>query len=127
MNGKGYVFFLSEVVKFDPTLFHLKCFSAFSAPVSNCLREHVKSLSSSCPHLKAVGRFFPSCKSNGDYEEWQCNEHYGVCWCVDRDGNEIPGTRQKGKPDCEKLGKKDGQCRSHKKIFLLSVKDDFYS
>jgi len=73
------------------------------APVSNCLREHVKSLSSSCPHFKAAGRFFPSCKSNGDYEEWQCNEHYGVCWCVDRDGNEIAGTRQKGKPDCKKM------------------------
>ncbi|XP_068710293.1 uncharacterized protein [Montipora foliosa] len=73
-----------------------------AAPVSNCLSEHVKSLSSSCPHLKAPGRFFPTCKPNGEYEERQCNDHYGVCWCVDKEGNEVPGSRQNGKPDCVK-------------------------
>ena len=74
------------------------------APVSSCVSEHLKSLSSSCPHFKATGRFFPNCKPDGGYEELQCNELYGVCWCVDKDGNEISGSRQNGKPNCVKQG-----------------------
>lgn len=52
-----------------------------------------------------VGAFVPSCKLNGDYEEKQCHGSTGFCWCVDKLGNELPGTRIRGGPDCIGFGK----------------------
>ena len=83
----------------------LSAFSCFQKLVatSDCVSEHAKSLSSSCPILKAIGRFFPKCKPDGGYEQLQCGPS-GFCWCVDEEGNEIPGSRQHGKPKCMKQG-----------------------
>ncbi|XP_078366590.1 uncharacterized protein LOC144650724 isoform X3 [Oculina patagonica] len=47
-----------------------------------------------------VGAFLPSCKLNGDYEEVQCHGSTGFCWCVNKLGNEIQGTRTRGEPNC---------------------------
>ena len=49
--------------------------------------------------------FVPECKADGSYAAVQCFEHQGFgrqCWCVDKDGEEIKGTRNSnGKtPDC---------------------------
>ena len=52
-----------------------------------------------------VGAFISSCKRNGDYEEIQCHGSTGYCWCVDKYGNELPGTRTRDEPDCINLGK----------------------
>jgi len=70
------------------------------APIPACVSEHVKTLSSSCHHAQFSGRSLPKCEPDGGYEEVQCAETYGVCWCVDKDGREIPRTRQSGKPNC---------------------------
>ncbi|XP_048588383.1 equistatin-like [Nematostella vectensis] len=43
----------------------------------------------------------PRCKDDGSFEETQCCASTGECYCVDRDGTELEGTRQKGQPDCE--------------------------
>ena len=51
-----------------------------------------------------VGAFLPSCKLNGDYEEVQCHGSTGYCWCVDKLGNELPGTRTRGEPNCTLSG-----------------------
>lgn len=40
-----------------------------------------------------VGQFIPRCDDNGAYEPMQCHGSTGHCWCVDRNGQEIPGTR----------------------------------
>ncbi|XP_068597303.1 nidogen-1 [Brachionichthys hirsutus] len=40
-----------------------------------------------------VGQYVPSCDENGAYEATQCHGSAGQCWCVDRHGQEIPGTR----------------------------------
>ncbi|XP_029962713.1 nidogen-1 [Salarias fasciatus] len=40
-----------------------------------------------------VGQYVPSCNENGEYEPMQCHGSTGHCWCVDRNGQEIPGTR----------------------------------
>ncbi|XP_034040107.1 nidogen-1 [Thalassophryne amazonica] len=40
-----------------------------------------------------VGHFVPTCDENGAYEPMQCHGSTGQCWCVDRNGQEIPGTR----------------------------------
>ncbi|XP_074532459.1 nidogen-1 [Halichoeres trimaculatus] len=40
-----------------------------------------------------VGQYIPTCDENGLYEPMQCHGSTGHCWCVDRNGQEIPGTR----------------------------------
>ncbi|XP_041803273.1 nidogen-1 [Chelmon rostratus] len=40
-----------------------------------------------------VGQYIPACDENGAYEPMQCHGSTGHCWCVDRNGQEIPGTR----------------------------------
>ncbi|OXB59200.1 hypothetical protein ASZ78_007405 [Callipepla squamata] len=40
-----------------------------------------------------VGQFIPQCDEHGNYVPTQCHGSTGYCWCVDRDGNEIDGTR----------------------------------
>ncbi|XP_071337229.1 nidogen-1 [Trachinotus anak] len=40
-----------------------------------------------------VGQYIPTCDENGDYEPMQCHGSTGHCWCVDRNGQEIPGSR----------------------------------
>jgi len=51
---------------------------------------------------KPVGKFIPTCDEDGFFSPKQCNVN-NICWCVDRNGGEIKGTRQKGDPDCKTL------------------------
>ena len=55
------------------------------------------------------GKYIPKCTETGEYEKMQClYGNVGECWCVNEDGEELAGTRQKGKgrPDCEQGKKK---------------------
>ncbi|KAA8584008.1 nidogen-1 [Etheostoma spectabile] len=49
-----------------------------------------------------VGQYIPTCDENGAYEPMQCHGSTGHCWCVDRNGQEIPGTRSRpgSRPMC---------------------------
>uniref|UniRef100_A0A8C2WHH2 Nidogen 1 n=1 Tax=Cyclopterus lumpus TaxID=8103 RepID=A0A8C2WHH2_CYCLU len=40
-----------------------------------------------------LGQFVPTCDENGGYKPTQCHGSTGYCWCVDRNGQEIHGTR----------------------------------
>ncbi|XP_055034600.1 CD74 molecule, major histocompatibility complex, class II invariant chain a isoform X1 [Misgurnus anguillicaudatus] len=46
------------------------------------------------------GFFRPQCDEEGNYLPMQCWHSTGYCWCVDKNGNEIKGTRIRGKPIC---------------------------
>ncbi|KAG7492928.1 hypothetical protein MATL_G00019390 [Megalops atlanticus] len=48
------------------------------------------------------GIYVPSCDALGNYEPMQCHGSIGQCWCVDRNGREIPGTRTRpgSTPSC---------------------------
>ena len=50
--------------------------------------------------LQPVGRFMPQCEPDGNYSQIQCWASTGYCWCADKDGKEVYGTRVRGKPDC---------------------------
>ncbi|KAM4690530.1 nidogen-2 [Rhinophrynus dorsalis] len=41
----------------------------------------------------AVGQFVPECDQEGNYTPLQCHGSTGHCWCVDKHGEEIHGTR----------------------------------
>ena len=49
--------------------------------------------------------FVPQCDENGAFKKTQC--HNGQCWCVNKNGKELKGTRTEfGNPPCEQ-GKAD--------------------
>lgn len=44
--------------------------------------------------------FMPVCRPDGSYVPEQCDSSIGQCWCVDKNGNELVGTRVSGSPAC---------------------------
>ncbi|KAM8921253.1 nidogen-2 [Pelodytes ibericus] len=38
-------------------------------------------------------QYVPQCDAYGDFSPLQCHGTSGYCWCVDKDGREIPGSR----------------------------------
>ncbi|XP_067899716.1 testican-1 isoform X1 [Heterodontus francisci] len=44
--------------------------------------------------------FMPRCNADGSYKPSQCHSSTGQCWCVDKYGNEIAGSRIQGTPIC---------------------------
>ncbi|NXF03730.1 THYG protein, partial [Smithornis capensis] len=42
--------------------------------------------------------YIPQCQDSGAFDEVQCDMELRQCWCVDPEGMEIYGTRQRGKP-----------------------------
>ncbi|ELU06158.1 hypothetical protein CAPTEDRAFT_227529 [Capitella teleta] len=41
---------------------------------------------------KLIGAYIPRCTDHGDFMAKQCHASTGQCWCVNFDGQEIPGT-----------------------------------
>uniref|UniRef100_A0AAY4D127 Thyroglobulin type-1 domain-containing protein n=1 Tax=Denticeps clupeoides TaxID=299321 RepID=A0AAY4D127_9TELE len=44
------------------------------------------------------GVYKPQCDEQGDYMPMQCWSSTGYCWCVDKNGNKIPETLIRGRP-----------------------------
>uniref|UniRef100_A0A8D2AJ91 SPARC (osteonectin), cwcv and kazal like domains proteoglycan 3 n=1 Tax=Sciurus vulgaris TaxID=55149 RepID=A0A8D2AJ91_SCIVU len=49
---------------------------------------------------KLLGQYIPLCDEDGYYKPTQCHGSVGQCWCVDRYGNEVIGSRINGVADC---------------------------
>uniref|UniRef100_A0A8C0JYI4 SPARC (osteonectin), cwcv and kazal like domains proteoglycan 3 n=1 Tax=Canis lupus dingo TaxID=286419 RepID=A0A8C0JYI4_CANLU len=49
---------------------------------------------------KLLGQYVPLCDEDGYYKPTQCHGSLGQCWCVDRYGNEVMGSRTSGVADC---------------------------
>ena len=49
-----------------------------------------------------LGAYRPSCDADGFFRATQCHAAVGTCWCVDKHGVEVDGSRARGKPDCGK-------------------------
>ncbi|XP_061693207.1 nidogen-2 isoform X2 [Syngnathoides biaculeatus] len=62
-------------------------------PKSHC-EQHRDSVETTSPEgYPILGAFVPQCDSDGHYTPLQCHSSTGHCWCVDSQGQEIPGTR----------------------------------
>jgi hypothetical protein len=77
-------------------------FLYFAAGLTICQKE--RQIAIGWTGIAAPGQFVPKCKTNGDYQLVQCHLSAGFCWCVGKDGNELPTTRTKGRPICALLG-----------------------
>ena len=55
-----------------------------------------------------LGAFIPQCSDDGYYLSSQCHSSSGHCWCVNREGVELDGTRSspgEQRVDCDAPGK----------------------
>lgn len=76
----------------------------FSAGLTPCFKERYDALG--LDRIPPPGRFIPKCTQLGEYKRLQCSGSTGYCWCVERNGKEIRGTRKRGSPPhCLKDGK----------------------
>ncbi|XP_073676881.1 CD74 molecule, major histocompatibility complex, class II invariant chain a [Garra rufa] len=81
-----------------------------SMPLLVDLDEEVKSSPETAVEVKSkcqlesekglLGSYKPMCDEQGNYLPMQCWHGTGYCWCVDKDGEEIPNTRMRGRPQC---------------------------
>lgn len=62
----------------------------------------------------------PRCKKDGSFEDVQCSEWTGECWCVNNNGAEIQGTRSKELVTCSSQSKSKLKTQSYF-AFHLSV------
>ncbi|XP_026133570.1 nidogen-1-like [Carassius auratus] len=97
-----------------PGSFTCQCNSGFHGDGFHCSREREKTR---CQlHRESVlgvprgprpvpGPYVPTCDAQGEYDPIQCHASIRQCWCVDRDGQEIFGTRTgPGRlPDCHNV------------------------
>lgn len=65
-------------------------------PITPCRKQVSESMN--VPFT--TGRFVPRCSRDGTFEEVQCSEWSGECWCVNLNGAEIEGTRSKNLVTC---------------------------
>ena len=53
------------------------------------------------PHVRPFsGSYVPRCTDEGYFKPTQCHSSTSKCWCVDKYGNEIVGSRKEGNPNC---------------------------
>ncbi|KAG2455762.1 TICN1 protein, partial [Polypterus senegalus] len=71
-----------------------------------------------------VGVFVPRCNEEGYYKPTQCHGSTGQCWCVDKYGNEIAGSRKQGNPTCDEDQETSGDFGSGGAVVLIDDQED---
>uniref|UniRef100_A0A4W4G1S0 Testican-3 n=1 Tax=Electrophorus electricus TaxID=8005 RepID=A0A4W4G1S0_ELEEL len=66
-----------------------------------------------------IGAYIPRCAEDGYFKSMQCHGSTGQCWCVDKYGNEIAGSRKQGPPVCEEDQETSGDFGSGGAVILL--------
>ncbi|XP_044515871.1 testican-1 [Gracilinanus agilis] len=66
-----------------------------------------------------LGVFIPRCNDEGYYKATQCHKSTGQCWCVDKYGNELAGSRKQGAVNCEEEQETSGDFGSGGAVVLL--------
>uniref|UniRef100_A0A4W3J161 Nidogen 1 n=1 Tax=Callorhinchus milii TaxID=7868 RepID=A0A4W3J161_CALMI len=80
-----------------PGSFSCQCGPGYQGDGFQCTADSVEKVR---PHF-SIGatygprptRYIPQCDGNGNYIPTQCHQSTTICWCVDKNGEEIPGTR----------------------------------
>ncbi|XP_043077574.1 CD74 molecule, major histocompatibility complex, class II invariant chain b [Puntigrus tetrazona] len=78
--------------------------SASSNPkpeLTQCQKEAAGEVKSLLPSFR------PACDKNGDYLAQQCWDKSDLCWCVDKNGAEIPDSLTSGPANCQGFNSAD--------------------
>ncbi|XP_045569767.1 testican-3 isoform X3 [Salmo salar] len=90
------------------------CFQKYTD--SPCWSE-LTSLNKKQAAEKLLGQYLPVCDAQGYYRSHQCHGNSGQCWCVDRYGNEVAGSRTHGAADCGAVLESSGDQGSGDSLF----------
>ncbi|XP_061581218.1 testican-1 [Cololabis saira] len=71
-----------------------------------------------------IGSYIPRCTEEGYYKPTQCHGSTGQCWCVDKYGNEIAGSRKQGNPNCDEEQETSGDFGSGGAVILLDDQEE---
>ncbi|XP_058264271.1 testican-1 [Hemibagrus wyckioides] len=71
-----------------------------------------------------IGAYVPRCTEDGYFKTTQCHGSTGQCWCVDKYGNEIAGSRKQGNPICEEDQETSGDFGSGGAVILLDDQEE---
>ncbi|XP_046716090.1 testican-1 isoform X2 [Silurus meridionalis] len=71
-----------------------------------------------------IGSYVPRCTEDGYFKATQCHGSTGQCWCVDKYGNEIAGSRKQGNPICEEDQETSGDFGSGGAVILLDDQEE---
>uniref|UniRef100_H2TSQ6 SPARC (osteonectin), cwcv and kazal like domains proteoglycan 1 n=2 Tax=Takifugu rubripes TaxID=31033 RepID=H2TSQ6_TAKRU len=71
-----------------------------------------------------IGSYIPRCTDEGYFKPTQCHGSTGQCWCVDKYGNEIAGSRKQGNPNCDEEQETSGDFGSGGGVILLDDQED---
>uniref|UniRef100_A0A3Q3ED78 SPARC (osteonectin), cwcv and kazal like domains proteoglycan 3 n=1 Tax=Kryptolebias marmoratus TaxID=37003 RepID=A0A3Q3ED78_KRYMA len=91
---------------------------------SPCKAE-LSSINKKLTGKKLLGQYLPSCDEDGYYRSHQCHSSSGQCWCVDRYGNEVAGSRTHGPADCGVILESSGDPGSGDSLFTDDDEDSF--
>ncbi|KAM9829004.1 nidogen-2 [Syngnathus typhle] len=95
---------------------------------SHC-EQHRDSVQTTSPEgYPLVGAFVPQCDANGEYTAQQCHGSSGHCWCVDKKGQERPGTRTPPGTtpfDCDKPERPKSHCEQHRDSIQTTSPEDY--
>lgn len=69
------------------------CCVSTDKPLTKCEKLHNEALAKK--EHGAITIYVPQCREDGSFEPKQCDGSIGYCWCVDKNGDEISGTRTK--------------------------------
>ncbi|KAH0504892.1 Testican-1 [Microtus ochrogaster] len=92
-----------------------------NAAQHGCQQEQRRSFS--CRDFHS-GAFVPRCNEEGYYKATQCHGSTGQCWCVDKYGNELAGSRKQGTVSCEEEQETSGDFGSGGSVVLLDDLED---
>ncbi|KAG7517854.1 testican-1 isoform X1 [Solea senegalensis] len=71
-----------------------------------------------------IGSYIPRCTDEGYFKPTQCHGSTGQCWCVDKYGNEIAGSRKQGNPNCDEDAESSGDFGSGGAVILLDDQEE---
>ncbi|CAL8270431.1 unnamed protein product [Boreogadus saida] len=71
-----------------------------------------------------IGAYIPRCTEVGYFKPTQCHGSTGQCWCVDKYGNEIAGSRKQGNPSCDEDQETSGDFSSGGGVVLLEDQEE---
>ncbi|XP_056146780.1 testican-1-like [Lampris incognitus] len=71
-----------------------------------------------------IGAYIPRCTEEGYFKPTQCHGNTGQCWCVDKYGNEIAGSRKQGNPNCDEEQETSGDFGSGGAVILLDDQEE---
>ncbi|MGH0116649.1 UNVERIFIED_CONTAM: hypothetical protein FKN15_012244 [Acipenser sinensis] len=96
----------------------------FQKPDGHPCQNEISRIQNQSRRTTLVGVFIPRCNEEGYYKSTQCHGSTGQCWCVDKYGNEIAGSRKHGNPTCEEDQETSGDFGSGSAVVLLDDQED---